>query len=63
MTAAAFTVQLAASLAADESEVPTLIAEGRGEFIKGMGGYYDGIAEAFGVDTTPEPEGPTLVLP
>jgi hypothetical protein len=63
MTAAAFAVQLAASLAADPSEVPTLIREGRVEFTSGMGGYYDGIAGAFGVDTAPEPEGPTLILP
>lgn len=63
MTAAAFAVQLAASLAADESEVPTLIAEGRAEFVRGMGDYYDGIAGAFGVETKPEPEGPTIVLP
>jgi hypothetical protein len=63
MTAAAFAVQLAASLAADETEVSTLISEGRPEFLRGMGDYYDGIAQAFGVDTKPEPEGPTLVLP
>lgn len=63
MTAAAFAVRLASSLAADESEVPTLIKEARPEFLRGMGDYYDVIAGAFGVETKPEPEGPTLVLP
>lgn len=63
MTAAAFQVQLARSLAADRSEVPTLIIEGRAEFIRGMVEYYDSIANALGVDTSPEPSGPTLVLP
>ena len=50
-------------MAADVSEVPTLIRENRPEFLKGMGDYYDGIAQALGVETKPEPEGPTLVLP
>lgn len=63
MVAAAFSVQLAASLAADPSEVSTLVSEGRAEFLRGMGDYYDGIAGALGVEIKIEPEGPTLVLP
>ena len=61
MVAAAFAVQMAASLAADPSEVPTLVTEGRAEFLKGMAQYYDGIAEALGIEI--EQQGPTLVLP
>jgi hypothetical protein len=63
MVSAAFAVQMAAGLAADPSEVPVLVNEGRVEFLKGMGQYYDGIAEALGVEIEQEPAGPTLVLP
>jgi hypothetical protein len=61
MVAAAFAVQMAGSLAADPSEVPLLVTEGRAEFLKAMGQYYDGIAEALGIEA--ESQGPTLVLP